>query len=336
VVLFHFTDANPAATAANFTATVNWGDGTSNTSADTSGSVSVVANPGGGFDVLGSYTYAEELSGQTLSVSVQDSGGATISASTTHYTVADAALTAGALTVPTPTEGAPLTDVQLFHFTDANPNAQAGDYVATITWGDGTTSTVTSTHTADGQVVANPNGGFDVLGSHTYLEEGTSLPFSVSVTDHSAYLNGFETSASSNDWTEYSTETDGAGITLETSGSGQLPSGPASGNYFAVVTNTDNGYATGYGGGGYTYYGGDQQTCTGPIQQSVTIYVNTAWAAPANPSIPAFWLDMSPDHQDPNNFGAEHNFRFYVDGSGSIEVTGDNGDPSNPIATITT
>jgi hypothetical protein len=337
VVLFHFTDANPAATAANFTATVNWGDGTSNTSADNSGSVSVVANPGGGFDVLGSYTYAEELNGQTFSVSVQDSGSGTpISASTTHYTVADAALTAGALTAPTPTEGAALTDVQIFHFTDADPNAQVGDYVATITWGDGTTSTVTSNPTADGQIVANPNGGFDVLGSHTYLEEGTGLPFSVSVTDHSGYNNGFETAASTNDWTEYASGTDGAGITRETSGSGQLPSAPASGNYFAVVTNTGDGYATGYGGGGYTYFGGDQQTYTGPFQQSVSIYVNTAWAAPANPSVPAFWLDMTPDHQDPNNFGAEHSFRFYVDGSGSIRVTADSGDPSNPLATITT
>ena len=60
----------------------------------------------------------------------------------------------------------------LFHFTDANPNGMAGDYSAVITWGDGSTSTVTSTATADGQIVA-AGGGFDVIGIHTYQEEGS-------------------------------------------------------------------------------------------------------------------------------------------------------------------
>ena len=40
-----FTDANPLTTADEFTATINWGDGTSS-------SGTVVADDGGGFDVL--------------------------------------------------------------------------------------------------------------------------------------------------------------------------------------------------------------------------------------------------------------------------------------------
>jgi len=40
---------------------------------------------------------------------------------------------------------------------------------------------------ADGQIVGDAVHGFDVLGSHTYLEEATGLHFSVSVIDHSTY-----------------------------------------------------------------------------------------------------------------------------------------------------
>ena len=44
--------------------------------------------------------------------------------------------------------------------TDSDASAQAGDFTATIDWGDGQTSA--------GTVVANSQGGFDVLGNHTY------------------------------------------------------------------------------------------------------------------------------------------------------------------------
>src|SRR5262249_32718203 len=45
-------------------------------------------------------------------------------------------------------------------FTAQDTSAQPGDFTATIDWGDGSTST--------GTVVADPNGGFDVTGTHTY------------------------------------------------------------------------------------------------------------------------------------------------------------------------
>ena len=50
-------------------------------------------------------------------------------------------------------------------FRDADPNAQPGDYTATIAWGDGTRSAGTVQRTADG--------GFAVRGHHTYLVTGT-------------------------------------------------------------------------------------------------------------------------------------------------------------------
>ena len=174
-----FSDANHGAPTSDFSGTINWGDGqiTPFTSSDVTGS-------NGSYTISGTHLYAEEGT-NTIIVTVNDDGGssATISGSTT---VADAVLTAGAVTAPTATEGAAFTDRVLFHFTDADPNGAAGDYTATITWGDGHISIVTSTHTSDGQVVANAGDGFDVLGSHTYLEEATGLAFSVSVTDHTA------------------------------------------------------------------------------------------------------------------------------------------------------
>jgi hypothetical protein len=116
-------------------------------------------------------------------------GGGT--SNTQTVSVADAALTAGTLSAPSPTEGVALSSVTLFHFTDADPNAAASDYTATITWGDGHISTVTSAASADGQIVAH-SGGFDVLGSHTYTDEATGLTFSVAVAD----TGGSTTSAS--------------------------------------------------------------------------------------------------------------------------------------------
>ncbi len=86
---------------------------------------------------------------------VTDQGGATTGASDTSFSVADAPLTAGALTPPAATQDVAFSNVLLFHFTDADPNATAGEYTAVITWGDGNTSTVTSTAGAYGQIVAD-------------------------------------------------------------------------------------------------------------------------------------------------------------------------------------
>ena len=81
-LLFHFTDPNPNATANDFTASVNWGDNSSNaysnTSNDGSGTVSVVADANGGFDVLGTHDYAEE-GNYAIAVTVTGLDGTTFS-----------------------------------------------------------------------------------------------------------------------------------------------------------------------------------------------------------------------------------------------------------------
>jgi RHS repeat-associated protein len=66
----------------------------------------------------------------------------------------------------------------LAYFTDTNAGAAADDFTATIDWGDGGTSS--------GTVTADPRGGFDVSGSHTYAATGT-YAVSVAIADGSGH-----------------------------------------------------------------------------------------------------------------------------------------------------
>jgi autotransporter-associated beta strand protein len=182
--VFHFSDADPNGTPGDYVAAVETGDATLTSTADPA-QVEIVADWGGGFDVQLCYTYSEELSNATFSVQVSDSGGAApVGGSTSTFSVADAALTAGALTPPIATAGVGFSNATLFHFTDAAGSyADIADYTATITWGDGTTSTITATPSAAGQIVADGGGGFDVQGTYTYAQLLAGATFSVAVAD---------------------------------------------------------------------------------------------------------------------------------------------------------
>ncbi|MBV8078916.1 MAG: VCBS repeat-containing protein, partial [Actinobacteria bacterium] len=164
-----FTDANPNATAADFTtATIAWGDGSTSPA-------SVAANPSGEFVATASHSYADEGT-FSASLTVADDGGATTTLTgAAAVTVTDAALAAGTLTLNEPIEGLGATNA-VFSFADANPNATPADFTATVTWGDGATSTGTVTGDGSGP------GGFLVKASHAYADEG-SHPVSVAVSD---------------------------------------------------------------------------------------------------------------------------------------------------------
>src|SRR5262249_53342944 len=163
---FHFTDANAFARSEEHRVGVDWGDGTPETILTSSASSAgqIVANPGGGFDVQISHAYQDELTNATFPVTVEEKdGGVTpIQGSTDSFVVADAPLTAGAFTPPLATKGVPITNFTAFHFTDANPFATIAEYTATVQWGDGTSSVLTGNPSVNGQIVANPGGGFDV------------------------------------------------------------------------------------------------------------------------------------------------------------------------------
>jgi PKD domain-containing protein len=157
------TDPDTNATAAEYTATIDWGDGSAT-------SAGVLSGPAGGpFPVSGSHTYAEEGT-YTVTVTVTDTDTPSNSATaTTTAKVADASLTAGALTLSAGVEG--VTPVNAtFAFTDANTGAPTSDFSVTCNWGDATTSAGT---------VSGSGGSFTAGCGHVYLEEGS---YTVTVT----------------------------------------------------------------------------------------------------------------------------------------------------------
>src|SRR5262249_20400493 len=147
--------------------TVSWGDGSSNSTGDGSEAVAVVPNPLGGFNVVGTHTYAE-AGNYSASVHVQSADGQVDVTLSPNMAVTDQALSsAGTIPPPALNLTTSLASQVLYHFLDPNANLTAADFQAAAYWGDGT-----SNESADGsgtvQIVADPAGGFDVLGTHTY------------------------------------------------------------------------------------------------------------------------------------------------------------------------
>jgi hypothetical protein len=154
-----FKDANPAGALADFTATINWGDGVTNNG--------VISGPVAGvFSVTGAHTFAP--GSYPVSVFIQDVGGASATAVTT-FTIT------GTTPVVAPISPATLTEIEgkpftapIGAFTDPNLIATTSEYSATINWGDATTSSGTVSQLATGT--------FIVTGSHAYAEDTTGAP----------------------------------------------------------------------------------------------------------------------------------------------------------------
>lgn len=156
-----FSDADTSKTPASFTVTIAWGDGTTTPGTVTGGS--------GSFTVSGQHTYADE-GAFTFTVTVTETGpgGATASSSATA-TATEADVLAGTPVGISPFAGASFTGI-VATFTDADTANVASDFLATIDWGDGTTTAAT---------VTGGGGTFAVTGTHTYAATG---PFTVTVT----------------------------------------------------------------------------------------------------------------------------------------------------------
>ncbi|HEV2415822.1 MAG TPA: choice-of-anchor Q domain-containing protein, partial [Candidatus Dormibacteraeota bacterium] len=242
-VLATFNDSDPGASAADYTATVDWGDGT--TSAGT-----IAATSGGGFQVSGSHVYEE--GSYTVKVTVADAGGATTSAMTSA-SIADAAITGTGKQLLITTEANPFTG-PVATFQDSDPQGVLSDYTATIAWGDGTTSAAT--------LVNGPN-LVQASGTHTYAEEGN---YSVTVTLTDA---GGAVATAVSPMNVGDTSLSGSGITFSpvegTTFSGNVgtftdsdPNGTLS-DYSAVITwgdtTSSSGTVTPDGHGGYIVSG---------------------------------------------------------------------------------
>lgn len=149
-------------------------------------------------------------------------------------------------------------------------------------------------------------------------------------------LLGANASATLNNFQGFETDTGdwvaSAGITRVASGGGSLGLTASSGKYYAALQNFHDGYQSGYGDAGYSFYGGADSVYHGAFYQAIDVYIDVNWAPAAAPYSASFWIDMTPYHGDPNNYGAEHNFHITALGS-SVAVSVDG--QGAPIATIT-
>jgi len=153
-VLAWFTDSDPNGTVADYTATVDWGDGTGASSA------SIVSVGSGYFAVRGAHTYAEEGS-YKVTITINDHGAA--ATVMTMAKVSDAPLRMVGKSAWFTVQKDQSFTRALVTFSDADPNGTAADYSATIYWGDGTSSA--------GSISQNGS-CFDVTGKHTYRRAG--------------------------------------------------------------------------------------------------------------------------------------------------------------------
>lgn len=198
-VVATFTDANIYAAPGDFTATVQWGDGSSDTSGDGNVTITQSNGPGSGFIVTGTHVYTTPTTGfppGILIVTIDETDGGSTTFNSVYArgtaTVADAPLYAYDQDQDLVADGF-FDQVQegdqgsgiVAQFTDADPltwpdtDEFNGPFAPVITWGDGKTSL--GTVQADGTA-----GVFDVYGTHTYTSPtaiGVPDTVSVAVTD---------------------------------------------------------------------------------------------------------------------------------------------------------
>ena len=263
-----FTDANTAAQTSDFSGTIDWGDGSAIanfTSADVTGS-------NGSYTVSGSHLYVED-GNYTPIVHINDAGGSKTTDSD-MVTVADAPLTAGAITTITGgVEGVtPATLIATFF--DANKLAPTSDFSGTITWGDGAISYFTS---AD---VSGSNGNYTITDSHLYAEEGTDN-VSVAIKD----VGGSTTADTGNTTVADAPLTPGAAVTLNGAAGTALtatvatftdanPNAPLS-DFTATInwgdTTSSTGTITETAGGVFSVAGNHTYGTSGAYNATVTI-----------------------------------------------------------------
>ena len=144
----------------DFFATILWGDGSTST-----GLIQPVTATS--YQVIGSHAYAVD---QTYSINVQVSGTNNSTAVATTpgtATVVDAPLISTGTNI---TESTAPFNAIVANFRDTNPFASTapGQYTATINWGDATPPVLTQ-----GIISPDGQGGYNVIGSHTYAKSGT-------------------------------------------------------------------------------------------------------------------------------------------------------------------
>ena len=167
-----FTDANPLATAADFAATINWGDGVHR-----GRSSQLVGGSAGGavFAVYGSHLYTSAGSFSTQVIVTDVGGSHTTITGASNVTVAESPIVVVAQPL-TPTVGVAIpTGTVVATFVDNASTDPLSNYTpVTINWGDGHTDTLTG----GTGIVALGGGQFEVVTAvaHTYTASGVLRP----------------------------------------------------------------------------------------------------------------------------------------------------------------
>jgi len=160
-VVATFTDSDDSTKPNSFTASIDWGDGTPVTPGTIAQSDTI-------FLVIGEHTYADEGT-FTVTVTINEVAGPGTATALTTATVTEADVLSGTPTSFSVPAGVSFTTV-VASFSDTLTSNVASDFVATIDWGDATTSAGT---------ISGSAGSFQVSGTHTYAAPGT---YSVVVT----------------------------------------------------------------------------------------------------------------------------------------------------------
>src|SRR5262249_46905469 len=151
---------NPTGPLSDFTATIDWGDGTPSLPDITTGTITQPGGVGTTFNVSGTHTYTKAGTFSVL-VTISDIGGSKTTAHTTA-TIAAGPLTGQIAPLATLIEGGTFVGT-VANFHDTNSFAQASDFIVPISWGDGSSTL--------GTVTALGNGDFAVSGFNTFAEE---------------------------------------------------------------------------------------------------------------------------------------------------------------------
>lgn len=152
-----FSRSNSYATASDYQAFVNWGDGV-----NTHVPASIATAYYGSFQVVAANLY-QNAGTFPVTVTIVSPGG--------QQTVVNSLAMVSAQSVnmlPNPitgNAGQPITDSPVATFLDPYVSDSASDFQATVSWGDGAVGV--------GTIVAQGNGAFTVLGTHTYAAPGT-------------------------------------------------------------------------------------------------------------------------------------------------------------------
>ena len=170
VVVAEFHDGDAAGAAADFIATVNWGDGSradASSAATPKIKIERSAVTPGAFVVKGTHTFAK--AGVYSIDTLIDGALGAVQRTRGQAVVVDVGTALRVFGVNLQNAGAAVNGRIVATFTDATPGVQARDFSALIDWGDGRNS--------PGEIVVNGLGKFAVLGSHTYRDPETFSVF---------------------------------------------------------------------------------------------------------------------------------------------------------------